>query len=73
LKPEALAVTIDKKNIAQVTDLPINRAFEWMELIREKGSKERDVLSAKEQMIGASILKEICVRLSFCQQWVWTT
>src|SRR5258708_23256995 len=60
LKPEALAVTIDKKNIAQVTDLPINRAFEWMEFISEKSSKERDVLSTKEQVISHSILKELC-------------
>jgi excinuclease ABC subunit A len=65
LKPEALAVTIDKKNIAQVTDLPISRAYEWMEHISKKNQDGRDVLSAKEQTIGASILKEICVRLSF--------
>ncbi len=65
LKPEALAVTIDKKNIAQVTQLPIARALEWMEFIHHTHKDERDVLSKKERTIGASILKEICVRLSF--------
>jgi len=58
LKPEALAITIDKKNIAQVTQLPITRAEEWIEQIHK-------VLSKKELTIGAAILKEIRVRLNF--------
>lgn len=65
LKPEALAVTIDKKNIAQITQLPINRALEWMENLNHPVKGERDILSPKERTIGASILKEICIRLSF--------
>lgn len=58
LKPEALAVTIDKKNIAQVTALPITRASEWIENIHT-------ILTVKEKTIGESIIKEIKIRLNF--------
>jgi excinuclease ABC subunit A len=58
LKPEALAITIDKHNIAQVTNLPIVRALEWIE-------QTPKILSQKENTIGDSILKEIGVRLHF--------
>lgn len=59
LKSESLAVTIDKLNIAEVTQLPINQAAEWLNHIESK------VLNSKEQMIGQLILKELKSRLKF--------
>jgi len=59
LKPEALSVTIDKQNIAQVTDLSIAYAKEWI------GSLSGRVLNKKEEVIGESIIKEIYARLDF--------
>ncbi|OIO44717.1 MAG: excinuclease ABC subunit A, partial [Candidatus Pacebacteria bacterium CG1_02_43_31] len=60
LKPEALSVYIDDKNIAQITKLPIKKALEWTKLLSENG-----MLSKKEKLIGESIIKEIITRLSF--------
>ncbi|WP_458121157.1 excinuclease ABC subunit UvrA [Paenibacillus sp. Z6-24] len=56
LKKEILAVTVDKQNIADVTDMPIGDAKEFFEHIH---------LSEKEQSIARLILKEICSRLGF--------
>ncbi len=58
LKPEALAITIDKKNIAQITELAIVKTFTWIETLQP-------LLSEKENAIGSSILKEISARLRF--------
>ena len=58
LKPEALAVKIDAKSIAEVSTLAIRPARDWFE-----GLKDR--LSAKELEIAARILKEINDRLRF--------
>lgn len=60
LKPEALNVFIDNKNIAEITQLPIKKALEWGTHLSENSS-----LSKKEKIIGESILKEIVSRLSF--------
>ncbi|MCB9813700.1 MAG: excinuclease ABC subunit UvrA [Pseudomonadales bacterium] len=60
LKPEALSVYIEGKNIAEITKLPIKKAFEWAKLL----SKSEN-LSKNEKLIGESILKEIVSRLSF--------
>lgn len=60
LKPEALNVFIDNKNIAEITRLPIKKALEWGRHLSENSS-----LSKKEKIIGESILKEIVSRLSF--------
>jgi len=73
LKPEALAVTIDHKNISEVTNLSILKAAEWVEKVRirpesdtvEDREKNPTVLSVKEFAIGESILKEITNRLQF--------
>ncbi len=62
LKQEALSVNIDKKNIAQITQLPIDRTIEW---IKDISANPSPVLSKKEYTIGESILKEIGVRLRF--------
>jgi excinuclease ABC subunit A len=58
LKPEALAVKIDKLNIAQVTDMSIAQAGEWFGGLNKK-------LTAKQRDIAHRILKEINERLGF--------
>lgn len=58
LKPEALAVTIDNKNIVDVTRMSIGEAREFFEALPKK-------LNAKETTIAAQILKEIRARLGF--------
>ncbi|HZZ98423.1 MAG TPA: excinuclease ABC subunit UvrA [Candidatus Saccharimonadia bacterium] len=59
LKPESLAITIDLKNIADVTDLSIRNAHDWVKSIKV------EVLSTNEQYISGPIIKEISSRLSF--------
>jgi excinuclease ABC subunit A len=58
LKPEALAVKIDKMNIAQVSEFSIEDAHEWFGKLPKKLDKQR-------LEIGSRILKEINDRLSF--------
>lgn len=58
LKPEALAVTIDDKNIVDVTRMSIGEAREFFEALPDK-------LNAKEMTIASQILKEIRARLGF--------
>ncbi len=58
LKPEALAVKIDKRDITQISDLSILDAGEWFGGLGAK-------LSAKERGIAQRILKEINERLGF--------
>jgi excinuclease ABC subunit A len=58
LKPEALAVKIDQKHVAQISELSIEDACDWF-------SKLGDKLSSKEQEIATRILKEINERLTF--------
>lgn len=58
LKPEALAVTIDDKNIVQVTGMSIGEARSFFEQLPPK-------LTDKEMTIGNQILKEIRARLGF--------
>ena len=56
LKPEALAVTVGGKNLAQVSELCIRDARTFFAGL---------TLPEKEQMIAAQILKEINARLGF--------
>jgi len=56
LRPEALAVTVNHKNIAYVTDLSIEDAHEFFDGL---------VLTEKEMQIARLILKEIKARLQF--------
>ena len=58
LKPEALAVKIDKLNIAQVTDMSIAQAADWFGGLSKK-------LTPKQRDIAYRILKEINERLGF--------
>ncbi|MCL0037041.1 excinuclease ABC subunit UvrA [Dehalococcoidia bacterium] len=64
LKPESLAVTIEGRNIYQVTSLSIAEALEWVELL-SGGRGSKPVLSPREQVIARQILKEIRARLGF--------
>lgn len=60
LKKEALAITIDKLSISDVTNFSISKALEWItSLIRN------NILNEREKEIGRLILKEIQGRLEF--------
>ena len=56
LKPEALGVTVNGKNLAEVSAMSIVHARAFFQGLE---------LTEKEQMIGAQILKEIDARLGF--------
>lgn len=58
LKPQALAVKIDKLHIGQVSDMSIRAANEWFGRLEGK-------LKPKDREIAARILKEIRARLKF--------
>ncbi|MBI3418761.1 MAG: excinuclease ABC subunit UvrA [Proteobacteria bacterium] len=58
LKPEALTVKIDAKNISEVTALSIVTARDWFQKLPEK-------LKPKQREIAAKVLKEIQERLGF--------
>ena len=58
LKPEALAVKIDKKTISDATAYSIGDAMEWFGKLEKK-------LSKQQQQIAEKILKEINERLTF--------
>ncbi|MDI7774428.1 excinuclease ABC subunit UvrA [Asticcacaulis sp. EMRT-3] len=58
LKPEALAVKIDAKNIAEISALSIRHAHQWFSDIENR-------LSEKQMDIARRILKEIKDRLRF--------
>ena len=58
LKPEALSVTVDGLNIAQVARLSVGDALVWAEKLPTK-------LSDRERQIGRQVLKEIRARLGF--------
>ncbi len=59
LKKEILAITIDKKNIAEICDEAVDRLTSYYE--KDLTAK----LNAYEKEIGKNILKEIVTRLSF--------
>ncbi len=56
LKPESLAVTVNGRNLAEVSDMSITSARTFFSDL---------TLTEKERMIGAQILKEIDARLGF--------
>ena len=56
LRPEILGVTVGGKNIAQLCNLSVIHAIEFLDNLE---------LTEKEQMIAGQILKEIKARLSF--------
>jgi excinuclease ABC subunit A len=58
LKPEALAIKIDDKNIAEISQLSVCEAEQWIHQLEAK-------LSTKHKEIAHRILKEIKERLGF--------
>jgi excinuclease ABC subunit A len=58
LKPEALAVKVDGRHIAEISDLSIAGAREWFEGLEDR-------LRPKDQEIARRILREINERLGF--------
>lgn len=56
LKPEVLAVTVGGKNLAELSDMSIRDAYQFINEL---------VLTEKEQIIGRQIIKEIKDRLNF--------
>jgi excinuclease ABC subunit A len=63
LKPESLAVTVDGKNIMEVSAMSVMRALDWVAVLA--GNGRRPVLTEREKMIAHQILKEIGARLGF--------
>ena len=59
LKKEALTVTIDAFNIADITSLAITDCLEWVNLLLEKN------ISDTEKTIALPVVKEIKARLTF--------
>ncbi len=56
LRPESLAVTLGKRNISQVSDLPIGEVFDFLRKLE---------LNDRETFIAERLLKEIHARLGF--------
>src|SRR5438128_2676018 len=70
LKPEALAVTVTGKNIAEVTALTVSEALEWVGSLEKEPrgrepAQEQAGLGARERTIARQVLKEIRTRLGF--------
>jgi excinuclease ABC subunit A len=61
LKPEALAVTVDGRNIHAVSRMSIGDAQDWATRLREDGTP----LTERDMTIAHQILKEIHARLTF--------
>lgn len=61
LRPEALAVTVDGRNIVEVTTWPVNRTLEF---VRKLAGPDTP-LTSKQMTISDRILKEIVARLGF--------
>lgn len=61
MRPEALSVTVDEKNIVQVTDWPVVKTLEWVHRLMAPETP----LSKRQQVISDRILKEIESRLGF--------
>ena len=56
LKPVVLAVTIEGKNISEITDMTISKAKEFFDNFKPKGAAQK---------IAEPILREICARTGF--------
>jgi excinuclease ABC subunit A len=61
LRREALAVTIDEKNIVEVTQWPVQRTLQWVQRLAAVDTP----LNSRQQFIAERILKEIQSRLGF--------
>jgi excinuclease ABC subunit A len=61
LRREAMAVTVDDKNIVEITEWPILQTLEWVEHLIGISTP----LNSRQQTIAERILKEIDERLGF--------
>ncbi len=61
LRREAIAVTVDGKNIVEITDWPILQTLRWIENLCGSDTP----LNTRQQTIAERILKEISERLGF--------
>jgi excinuclease ABC subunit A len=62
LKPESLAVTIDGRNIVEVSSMSVTQALEGVATL---GDGRKAILTEREQIIAHQIVKEIQARLNF--------
>jgi excinuclease ABC subunit A len=62
LKPEVLAITIDKQNIGQFSNKPVYETIEYLQ------NKLGAILNSYETQVAKPIIKEIITRLSFFTQ-----
>jgi excinuclease ABC subunit A len=61
LRREAMAVTVDDKNIVEVTEWPILQTLKWIQRLCDPSTP----LNSRQQAIAERILKEINERLGF--------
>ncbi len=61
LRPEALSVTIQERNIHAITQLPIDELKHWVSSLWGEGA----LLSPREQQIAQQILRELSSRVGF--------
>ena len=64
LRPESLAVTINDKNIMDVTELSALETFQWIQSVSDD-QNGKAILTHQELKIAHQILKEISTRLGF--------
>lgn len=64
LRPEALAVTVAKRSIYDVSLLPVNELLEWVQSLRGEDDQQGS-LNQRDQEIAYQILKEITARVGF--------
>jgi excinuclease ABC subunit A len=62
LRKEALGVTVDEKNIIEVTQLPVDQLLDWVNRLE---SQQDTPLKKRDQAIAERILREIQARLTF--------
>ena len=62
LKPESLAVTIDGRNIVEVSSMSVTQALDWVATL---GDGKKVILTRREHIIAREIVKEIQARLNF--------
>ncbi len=62
LRKEALGVTVDEKNIIEVTRFPVDQLLDW---INRLDSQQDTPLKKRDQAIAERILREIQARLNF--------
>ncbi len=62
LRKEALGVTVDSKNIIEVTEWPINQTLDWVHHVMDE---ENSPLTKRQMLIAERLLREINARLGF--------